>query len=169
VFDISIDFDNINISSILTSDILDIQKWFNYQQSRDYGNQMPQGIRDFYNRFLEYYTSENEFFLKIKKDNELLGIVKGRFEFKSINEVWISCFILDDAYRNKGIGSKIINELKKHFLEKYGINILYIMIVDGNKLMEKFWIKSGFDFQRMVKDYYDFDGFKANMLIYKYE
>jgi ribosomal protein S18 acetylase RimI-like enzyme len=169
MFDLSLDFDNITMSSILKSDISDIQEWINGQQSRDYDNSTLRGIKDFYNRFLEYYISENEFFLKIKYNNHLIGIIKGRFEFKSINESWITCFLIDETYRSLGIGTKIINQFKEHLSNRYGINVLYAMVVAENKLIEKFWNKNNFAFQRMVKDYYDLDGFKANMLIYKYQ
>jgi RimJ/RimL family protein N-acetyltransferase len=168
MFDIVINFEDINISSIEKEDIGYIQKWINLQET--YEEKMmskPLDIDEFYQRFLEYYMSESEFFLKILKENKLIGIFKGRIEFKSTNEVIIWCFILDNVYRGSGLGSKILSRLLEYFKVNLGIEHFSTGIVDGNSKVMKFWNRNKFDFHRRSKSYFDFDGEKKDMLLLK--
>ena len=77
MLDIKLTIDNMAILSIQKEDIPYVG---DYLES-EYKLQTEElEINNIYEKFLEYYISENEFFLKIndKKTNEILGIIKGR-------------------------------------------------------------------------------------------
>lgn len=167
MFDISFEFDDINVTSLESTDLSYTQKWLN-QQSNFYingGNSI--GDKEFHERFLEYYVSEGEFFLKIKKSDKLIGLLKGRIEFKNNNEVWIWYFIVDSNCRGKEIGSRILNELCKYFRKNYGIYDFYTGIIDGDKKSFHFWNKNNFALFRISEDYFSTENKKMNMLILK--
>ncbi len=52
MFDINIKFENIDISSLESEDIVPVQKWLNIQQSYCTNYDKPVGLEEFYNRFL---------------------------------------------------------------------------------------------------------------------
>jgi len=54
--------DNVLISSIERQDIVKIQKWINYQNYICEDKAERLGLKEFYERFLEYYVSESELF-----------------------------------------------------------------------------------------------------------
>lgn len=170
MFDLSIGFDDITISSIVQEDIVCVQKWMNEQQlyAQEALNK-PMSLKELQERFIEYYMSENEFFLKIKQDNNLIGIFKGRIEFKTTNEVLIWCYILDKEARGKGLGSKILNEILMYFQDKLGINSFSASIVAGNQSAVKFWSKNKFYLHRIAKNFFKIEDKILDMLVLKRE
>lgn len=169
MFDINIYMDNVLISSIERQDIVKIQKWINYQNYICEDKAERLGLKEFYERFLEYYVSESEFFLKITKDDEMIGILKGRIEFKNPNEVWIWYFILDNKYRGMGIGSRIIKNIKSYFFNNFGINNFYVGVCERDVEALKFWNKSQFKLIRVSKEYFNINNKKIDMLVLKNE
>ncbi|WP_242846197.1 hypothetical protein [Clostridium novyi] len=70
MFDIKLDYNNIKITSVEREDIKDIYNWIRMQNSFYVENKNMDNIdySEFYDRFLEYYFSECEFFFKnVKK------------------------------------------------------------------------------------------------------
>ncbi|WP_085829485.1 GNAT family N-acetyltransferase [Clostridium massiliodielmoense] len=130
MFDIKLDYNNIKITSVEKEDIKGIYQWITLQKKICVKNENMENIdySEFYDRFLEYYFSECEFFLKVKKDDKLIGVLKGRTEFKNPNEVWIKYFLLDKGMRNNRIGSKILELLLKYFLCDCGIYNFYTTV-----------------------------------------
>jgi RimJ/RimL family protein N-acetyltransferase len=168
MFDMDIRFDDIKISSVLKGDIFNIQKWMNSQRFyEDEALSKPMALSDLKERFLEYYMSENEFFLKIVKGDILIGIFKGRVEFKNPNEALVWCYILDETYRGFGLGSQILNEILLCFKESFGIASFSTSIVEGNKAVIRFWEKNRFIYSRVSKGFFNVDGKVLDMLIYK--
>lgn len=167
MFDISFGFDDINITSLESIDLSYAQKWLNQQSNFYINSGKPIDSKEFHERFLEYYVSEGEFFLKIKKSDELIGLLKGRIEFKNNNEVWIWYFIIDSKYRGKEIGSKILNGLCSYFKKNYGVYDFYTGIVDDDKKALQFWNKNKFTLFRISEDYFSTEEKKKNMLILK--
>ncbi|KOC39932.1 GNAT family acetyltransferase, partial [Clostridium botulinum] len=90
------------------------------------------------------YFNECEFVVKINKKNKLIGIFKGRTEFKNPNDVWIKYFLIDKEYRNYGLGSKVLNEILKYFSNDCGIFNFYTNIEDGQSNCIKFLLKNNF-------------------------
>jgi len=167
MFDIHLNIDDIVVSSIEREDIVSIQKWINDQNCSVKDNEKPLGLREFYERFLEYYVSESEFFLKISKENKLIGVLKGRIEFKNTNEVWLWYFLLDNQLRSKGIGSKIIKSLKNYFANGLGMNSIYTGVCEQDTRVLRFWNKNGFTLVRVSKGYFNSENKNLDMIILK--
>jgi ribosomal protein S18 acetylase RimI-like enzyme len=166
MFDIELSFDNIEISSILKEDVSMVQNWMQ-EQMRNNAEAVWTNIEELEDRFLEYYMSENEIFLKIIRDEMLIGVFKGRVEFKSPNEVLIWCFILDGNLRGKGLGSKILRELIKHFENNFDIYSFSTGIIAGSNSAVQFWKKNDFLLHRVSKSFFNVEGEEKDMHLYK--
>jgi len=167
MFDIDMQFNDVNICSIENEDVVFIQDWFNSKHGVCDKNAID--LQEFHKRFLEYYVSECEFFLKINKNNKFIGVIKGRIEFKNPNEVWFSCYLLDSGERGKGLGTDIINYVVKCFNESYGINSFYVAVELENPTMLRFWKNNRFELQRVCKNLYGLQFQAKDMLLLKRE
>lgn len=161
---LEINFKDINITNIEKKDLTQIQAWMESEKEFVYGEN---SLEELYERYLESYISECEFFLKINKKNKLIGILKGRLELKNPNEVWIWFFYLNNEYRNVGLGAEIVEQIINYFSDEYGIDIYFTRIIksDGDNVM--FWKNVGFKVVRMVKNFYCIDNKYMDMLIMK--
>ena len=164
MLELEINFNDINVSNVEKKDLTQIQAWMEVEKQFAYGEN---SLEELYERYLESYISECEFFLKINKKNELIGILKGRLEFKNPNEVWIWFFYLNNEYRTIDVGVKIIQELINYFFDEYGIEICFTRIIKDDGENVGFWKNIGFNIVRMVKDFYCIDGKYMDMLIMK--
>ncbi|MBV7273081.1 GNAT family N-acetyltransferase [Clostridium thailandense] len=164
MLEVELRFDDIYISSIKKENLLQIQKWMTMQK-QFVDDDM--GLKELEERFLESYISECEFFLKIDKKNELIGIIKGRMEFKNPNEVWIWSFYIDDKYKNTTINSETIKQLLNYFSKGYGIDIFYTRIIKNDRDSLLFWKIMGYKPVRVVKDFYSINDKYMDMLIMK--
>lgn len=164
MLELKINFNDINISNIDEHELTQIQAWMEVENQFAYGED---SLEELYERYLESYISECEFFLKINNKDGLIGILKGRLELKNPNEVWIWFFYINHEYRNSNIGMKIIQELMNYFSDEYGIDIYFTRIIKENEENIVFWKNIGFQMVRMVKDFYYIDGKSMDMLIMK--
>ena len=90
--DVDIRIEDISISSIEKSDLIYLHEWFKTQtEYTENINDNSLSVKELNERYLEYYLSENEFFLKVLFENKLIGVLKGRLEFKNPNEMWYLC------------------------------------------------------------------------------
>lgn len=166
MFDIEIHFECYDITSILSRDVMQIQQWINNQDF--YGEEAitrPLNFDELNERFIEYYMSENEFFLKIESHNKIIGIFKGRVEFKNPHEVMIWCYILDSELRGKGIGTKILNQIILFFNEKLGITNFYSGIMEGSIRAIRFWNKNYFRILRISKGFFSNEPKSLDLLV----
>lgn len=166
MLDINLIIDNMTVSSVQKEDIPYVYDYFKNQCKL---KKEELEISNIYEKFLEYYVSENEFFLKIntKKTNEILGIVKGRVEFKNPHEAWIWYISLNQSIRSKGIGSIILKKLSIYLKEEYGVREFYIRIIKENSYKLNFWTKNGYEIIRVSKDFYKINDKRINMFILK--
>ncbi len=169
MFDININIDDVNISSIEKEDIILIQQWINFQSCNFRDKEKPLRLKEFYERFLEYYVSEGEFFLKINKEQKLIGVLKGRIEFKNSNEVWFWYFLVDGQYRDKGLGSEIIKAVQNYFYQGFGIYDFYTGVCEQDRDMLRFWSKNGYRLIRVSKGFFNVNEQNKDMLILKNE
>lgn len=104
-----------------------------------------------YERFLEYYISENEFCLKIKNKDDNIGVIKGRMEFTNAAEIWLNCFHIYERYRNKGEGSNALDiftrEIKKEFL----VEEIFLALPNNKLKLLSFFHKNGYSIINNVK------------------
>lgn len=168
MFDVSINYDDVRISSIEKEDIKLLERWLNSQKCyMEQGEQFSIDYSELYQRFLEYYVSECEFFLKIIKADKLSGILKGRIEFKNPNEVWIGCFFIDNDMRNKGLGSSILKSIMLYFNKVYGIKDFFTGTAQKSEGNLRFWKNNGYKVIRVARDFYSFKSSNEDMLILK--
>ncbi|WP_163191776.1 GNAT family N-acetyltransferase [Clostridium thermarum] len=167
MFDVELAFEDVEISSILKEDFAMVQNWMG-EQIRKTTEAVWTNIEELGDRFLEYYMSENEIFLKIKKEDKLIGVFKGRVEFKNPNEVIIWCFVIDCNLRGQGLGSKILKELIKYFEINYDIYSFSTGIVAGSNSAVQFWKKNNFLLHRVSKSFFNVEGEEKDMLLYKF-
>ncbi|PPK47973.1 ribosomal protein S18 acetylase RimI-like enzyme [Clostridium algidicarnis DSM 15099] len=168
MFNFKTAIDDVVISDINKEDLIDVRQWLNSQKDmdKDFENK---GItfEEMLERFLEYYISENEIFFKITKDKKIIGIFKGRFEFKDINQFIIWYFLIDKKHRNKGIGTKIITKLIEYSKEKMNIDEICSVTIKDNYDGIRFWKNLGFKEMRIVKDFFDRGNKTKDMIILK--
>lgn len=168
MFEVSINYKDINISNVVMDDLNCIQKWFNKKNNLVYyGNDDYLEINEINEIFLEYYISESEIFLKILKDNALIGIFKGRIEFKDENIIWISCFVLDCFYLDNNEGNIILDKILKFFLRNYGIKEFLIGISVKEKKTLNLLMSNGFKLVRISSDFFINRQSSSNAMIMK--
>jgi ribosomal protein S18 acetylase RimI-like enzyme len=168
MFDVKIDFDDISITSVEKEDIKFIDEWLNSQKNYIEKPALYSiGYDELYERFIEYYVNECEIFLIININGKLSGILKGRIEFKTPSEVMFWCFFIDNSLRNKGIGSRVINEVISYFNKMYGIQHFFTSAMEEEKRNIKFWKDNGFKVLRIAKNFYEIDGMQKDMIILK--
>jgi GNAT superfamily N-acetyltransferase len=168
MFDVNVSFGDVCITSIEKEDIKSIEQWLNSQKCHmDHDGLFPINYDELYQRFLEYYVNECEFFLKINKDGKFSGIIKGRIEFKNPNEVWIGCFFLDNDIRKKGIGSEIIDNITLYFNKVYGIRDFSTGVARNSEGTLKFWKNNGYKILRVAQDFYNHNDGYEDMCILK--
>ncbi len=168
MFEVCINYKDINISNVVLEDIKCIQLWLKEKNKLVYyGNNDYLATSEFNEIFLEYYASESEIFLKIHKENRLIGIFKGRIEFKDKNIVWISCFILEHLYLDNDEGNVILNKILKFFLHNYGITEFLIGISEKEKKTLKLLKNNGFKLIRISNDFFMSKETSSNAMIMK--
>lgn len=167
MFNIDIVSDGISIMNVDKEDILEIQEWINNQRVFNIDAIKNYGIKEFYERYLEYYVSEGEYFLKVLCGSELIGIIKGRIEFKNPNEVWIMCYLLEFKLYGTNIFNLIINEFLKHLYENYGIRNFYTFASVNNHEMLELWKNNNFEVSRVTSNFLAIDGDDKDILILK--
>ncbi len=169
MFNIELVFDDVSIMSVEKEDITNIENWISRQQEYNIDAIQDYGIKEFYERYLEYYVSEGEYFLKILRKSELIGIIKGRIEFKNPNEVWIMCYLIEFKLYDFDISTKIINEFLKHLYKNYGIRNFYTLASAGNIGMLKIWKNNNFELSRVTSNLFEINSKDKDVLILKKE
>ncbi len=102
-------------------------------------------------RFLESLSSVSDFFLGIYLNENIIGIIKGRFENRSCTEVWFLTYMLSKDYRGRGVGSKILNNLENWFKDNYCICKFCVLSYEESTKSINFWNKNGYEFLRKTK------------------
>lgn len=166
MLDVNIKIEDISVSGVEKKDLIYLHKWFErqfeYTENIDKSSLSAAELNE---RYLEYYLSENEFFLKVTLCDKLIGVLKGRVEFKNPNEMWYIWFILDYKYREKGIGKKIIKTSMNYFYSEYCIDNFYCIETMSNSRAIKFWRDNGFKVLRSSPDFYNINGKTNDILI----
>jgi len=166
MFDVNFEFEDIKICSMENIDIVPTMEWLEAEKYKGNFDEKHLNIKELRERFLESYLSEGEFFLKILKGKEFVGMLKGRVEFKTNNEVWIWYYIIDRDLKNKGIDSIILTNLLKYFDKEFGIYSFFTVVSEDNLETKSFWNKNGFTLFRVAENYFQDHGHGVNMLIF---
>lgn len=162
MLDVEIKLRDVEISNVYQQDLIGIKKWMKMKKTFA---EEETNLDKLTERFLESYISECEFFLKIKKSEELIGILKGRLEFKSQNELWIWFFYLDKIYKNSDLGNVIIKKLMSYFSKEYDAAVFFTRIIKNEIQNLDFWKQMGFSVVRRVKNFYNINNKYVDMII----
>lgn len=155
---VSIDFvyNEYEFKNVEEDDLDGLVKWIRENNDED-STCYSLDSQIFYRRFLEYYVTENECFIKIEKDRELVGVFKGRLELDNKKELFIWFYIVNKELRNRGLGSEFIERIIKYFEDGYSVNIIKVGIVEDNEIAFNFWKGRGFDMLRTVENFFEND------------
>lgn len=154
------------ISSIYEEDVSYLKQWLK-DFTKENKNVDYIETDEIYERYLEYIASEGEIFLKICKNNRIIGLLKGRIEFGRVNNAWFSTIIMDIKEMDSDKKSIIVNELLQALSEEFGINEFIISLTSNDKENLKFWRELGFVLSRISKNYYEINGKMLDMMILK--
>lgn len=150
---VNISFENYEIKNIKFDELYDVLYCIN--QSNDnmkaLGRSSPLSIEDIKQRYIETLTNSMEFFCGIFCDHILIGIIKGRIEVKSLNELWLLSLILIEEHRKKGLGSKILKYVEEYFESSYSVEKLCAVIMEDNEYGQRFWKKNDYILNRITR------------------
>lgn len=146
--------DSYNFSSIGKNDLEDIGEWV-IKNDGEISSYSLVDLQILYRRFLEYYITEDEVYIKIvnENDNNIVGIFKGRFEKK--NEFFVWLFIIDEKLRNRGLGSEFLEVIIKYFSKDKEIKNIRVGIAKSNVEALSFWKSCKFEIERISKDFFE--------------
>lgn len=116
--------------------------------------------------FIEYYLSECEFFIKITYRSHLIGLIKGRAEFKNPNEIWILYFLKDRYRLENREWYNIIHNLEIYFFKQYSIDDFYVVIDNNNLNLINIFKENGFSISRMYEKN-GYNNIKGNEIVLK--
>lgn len=119
------------------------------------GRESELSYRDVEERYMETLLSPLEFFCGIYVEEKFTGIIKGRLENKNRVELWMLSFILMEKYRNKGIGTRVIEYLEDYFFKSFNVSDYYVIVTQANKSGRDFWVSRGYSMARVAKDIYE--------------
>ncbi|MGH4118807.1 GNAT family N-acetyltransferase [Clostridium sp.] len=167
MFNIDIVSQDVSIVNVEKEDIYKIEKWINNQRVLSIAAKKNYSVKEFYERYLEYYVSEGEYFVKVLFGGEIIGIIKGRIEFKNPNEVWIMCYLIEFKLYGTDIATSIINKFLTHLYENYGMRNFYTFVSVNNKEMLELWENNDFEISRVTSNFLEVDGKDKDILILK--
>ncbi|WP_373898951.1 GNAT family N-acetyltransferase [Haloimpatiens sp. FM7315] len=152
MFDLRLEFNEVILSSVLKDDLAEVYKWIiKYDNCSEKSCQL--NFNEFCNRFLEYYLGEGEVFLKISKGKDIIGILKGRLEFKKNNQLWIRYFRTQSKDIVKGVWDEVIREILNRLANEMGINEFYAIVSSEEKEYLEFWRRNGFKLKRLFDSF----------------
>lgn len=163
MLDVRIKYKDVKISNVREEDLVTIQK---LMKKEDFPEEET-NLEELKDRFLESYISQCEFFLKIEKNDILIGILKGRIEFRNENELWIWYFYLTEIYRNTDLGSILMRKLTDYFSKEYDVTQFFVRTIKDEIENRNMWKNIGYKSIRLVKNFYDINGKYMDMVIMK--
>lgn len=152
MLDVAFDYNGYKFRSVKECDISILCKWIKQNNNEDHVSIVDEQI--LYRRFLECSITEDEFFIKVVKDNKINSIIKGSITEDDKMELFLWMFIIDKANRNKGEGKKIIEIFLKYICKEYSLMRVKVGVSSGNKKALNFWKCLGFEVYRTSKNFF---------------
>ncbi|GAA0077286.1 hypothetical protein UT300005_16640 [Clostridium sp. CTA-5] len=157
-------YEDFKITSVKRDDIDKLNEWIKLNDNFN-EDVFSLDKQLFYRRFLEYYLTEEELFLKIEKDNQIYGVFKGRFELEGKSELFIWLYLIDCRFRNMGFGNKILKEILNYFKSLYCVESFKVGVNSENKKAIKFWNTMGFEKVRISKNFFEDNKYNSTDLL----
>lgn len=146
------DFKIDNLSSVYTIKKLkeqDIEKIYNLcKQNNTYYKYLQ--IQPSFDNIKEIFTSlppnktiKDKFFIGFYKDDKIIAILDLIINYPNKNSAYIGLFMTDKNIQNKGIGTKIIEQLC-YALKQQGFYNVELAYIKDNIEAKNFWLKNKF-------------------------
>lgn len=115
----------------------------NLNQYKEYEKAYETDLKEYQSRIYPSETAEKLCWYHIKCDNKHIGAVWLEKETENDFAV-LGIFIADEAYRNKGIGTKAIQQILKNDLSVIGTDKVILRVRENNKRAIACYKKLGF-------------------------
>ena len=153
MLDVAFDYDGYKFRSVKECDINILSRWMKKNNNEDHVSLTDEQI--LYRRFLEYYITEDEFFIKVIKDEKIYGVIKGNITRENDMELFLWMFIIDKKNRDRGEGKKIIESFFEYACKKYSLVRIKVGVSSENKKALDFWKCLGFQVYRVSKNIFE--------------
>ncbi len=153
MLDVTFDYNEYKFRSVKECDINILSKWMKENNNEDHVSIIDEQI--LYRRFLEYYITEDEFFIKVIKDKKIDGVIKGNIKRENTSELFLWFFIVDKNNRDKGEGKKIIKMFFEYINRKYSLEKIKVGVSSENKKALDFWRCLGFEIYRVTENFFE--------------
>jgi len=100
-------------------------------------------IRDFFRATPPDVPASNLSHYGVRKGQKLAGIVGIAEGYELPEDWWIGLLLIDPAFRNKGIGRKVVRNIQDR-ARRHGIAALKLSVLYANPEGLKFWLREGF-------------------------
>lgn len=166
---LNIHADTVYFKDIKLEHLPQILKWYNKIDDFKFatGIDKPMTLENLMEKYAEVAICINEFFVGIycQKDNQMIGILKGRLEYENKNSVWISSIVIDQVFQNKGYGSLSIKMLLDHLKQFNRIKDAYLAVIEVNEQGIGFWNKNCFSEIRKIQNHIKLQDKHQNVII----
>ena len=164
MLDVAFDYNEYEFSSVKECDINILYRWMKKNNNEDNVSMLDEQI--LYRRFLECYVTEDEFFIKVVKNNKIHGVIKGSINRDKKKELFLWLFVVDKENRNRGEGKRIIKIFLNYICKKYSLVSVKVGVSSDNIKALDFWEYLGFKVHRTCKNFFQIsDTVFANLVV----
>jgi ribosomal protein S18 acetylase RimI-like enzyme len=114
--------------------------------------------KSFFEKILPKLLGDKDHVLFVAEDKKIVGLVFGWKEnihpiYKNEFVGYIADVVVNENYRGKGVGKKLVNALEKEF-KKMGLKETKLLVLKNNKKVYSLWKKIGYEelYVEMRKD-----------------
>jgi len=146
-----------------------ILKWYNKVDDFKFatGIDTPMTLEKLTGKYAEVAICVNEFFVGIYSKNEsrMIGILKGRLEYKNKYAVWISSIVIDSNLQKKGYGTASVNLLLNVLKTNQNVQDAYLAVIEDNEQGRMFWNKLKFKELRRIENHLKLQNKPQNVIV----
>lgn len=165
MINVEFNYKGYKFSNVVEKDLHDLIDWIKENNDQD-KSCLSLDEQLFYRRYLEYFFSKEECFIKVTDVNDkIIAIFKGRIEEEKKSELFIWLFVISKKIRNEGIGTEIIDIIIKYFKDNYSVKNVEAGVVGNNMEGISFWNSLGFDVKRVSTKFFTGEKGKGQNLV----
>lgn len=153
MLDVAFDYNEYEVKNIEECDVDVLYDWMKRNNTYKY-DFISLDKQLLYRRYLEYYFDEDEFFVKVLKNGEIEGVIKGCINGDCKKDLFLWYFLIDKDNRNKGEGRKIINVFSQYVCKRYELKNVKVGVGSDNDGALNFWQSLGFEKFRVSKRFF---------------
>jgi len=169
ILTLNIQSDYLRFNDIKHENLEEILKWYNDVDKFMFatGIDTPVTLETLNQKYSEVIICRDEFFVGIysSKEENMVGVLKGRLQDKNNDSVWISSIVIDPCYQKTGIGSMSIDLLLGHLSENYDIKNAFLAVIEENIAGIAFWKKQNFCELRRIQNHLKLGDKKHNVIV----